>query len=147
VNGPAADDTYDTVIHLRPMGAAGKRVTDRHVDGIPFCSGRFARGPLHGRAHGESSRDTEVLGPFSMNSEFSRSSSTARRRLRVEVLAHGVEDDRRVSQRVQLGAVPATHPVLHRRTGTPLPSQRRNGPTIRCRNEVFVCNWTARCAE
>lgn len=66
MNGPAADVTYDTVVHLRPMAQQASELLTVMSTAYPFCSGRFARGPLHGRAHGESSRDAEVLGPFSM---------------------------------------------------------------------------------
>lgn len=66
MNGPAADVTYDTVVHLRPMAQQASELLTVMSTAYPFCSGRFARGPVHGRAHGESSRDAEVLGPFSM---------------------------------------------------------------------------------
>jgi len=65
VNGPAADVTYDTVVHLRPMAQQASELLTVMSTAYPFCSGRFARGPLHGRVHGESSRVAEVLGPFS----------------------------------------------------------------------------------
>jgi hypothetical protein len=41
VNGPAADVTYDTVVHLRAMGQQASELLTVMSTAYPFCSGRL----------------------------------------------------------------------------------------------------------